>query len=168
VKLGKEVSMNSMDVRVIGASALTAAAVSVVVVLVSGGLGRRDCPAPAPVVINHVAPAVAVADEAPVYDDVEEELEAEPVIDDVEGCAESAKERGMSHINMGQHAAALAQFEASLRCQADPYVVQLAFMESCASSNSVKAKLYYKQLTPAQQTKFAQICIRQKPPVPYE
>jgi hypothetical protein len=90
------------------------------------------------------------------------------MIDTVEDCAESAKEKGMANINMGQHAAALAQFEASLKCQPDPYVLQLAFMESCASSNSVKAKLYYKQLTPAQQTKFAQICIRQKPPVPYE
>ena len=159
--------MNSMDVRVIGASALTAAAVSVVVILVTGGL-RRDCPAPAPVVINHVAAPVApVVAEAPAYDDVEE-LEAEPLIDTVESCAESAKEKGMSNINMGQHAAALAQFEASLKCQPDPYVVQLAFMESCASSNSVKAKLYYKQLSSAQQTKFAQICIRQRPPVAYE
>jgi hypothetical protein len=86
-----------------------------------------------------------------------------------ENCdAEAAKEKGMSNINMGQHAAALAQFEASLRCKDDPYVRQLAFMEACASSNSPKAKLYYKKLTAAQQTKFAQICIRQKPPVAYE
>ena len=86
-----------------------------------------------------------------------------------DGCdAEAAKEKGMSNINMGQHAAALAQFEASLRCKDDPYVRQLAFMEACASSNSPKAKLYYKKLTPAQQTKFAQICIRQKPTVPYQ
>ncbi len=85
------------------------------------------------------------------------------------GCdAEAAKEKGMTNINMGQHAAALAQFEASLRCKDDPYVRQLAFMESCASSNSAKAKLYYKKLTPPQQAKFAQICIRQKPPVAYE
>jgi len=81
---------------------------------------------------------------------------------------EAAKEKGMQNINMGQHAAALAQFEASLRCKGDPYVLQLAFMESCASGNSPKAKLYYKKLTPAQQTKFAQICIRQKPPVAFE
>jgi pSer/pThr/pTyr-binding forkhead associated (FHA) protein len=76
--------------------------------------------------------------------------------------ADASKEKGMQNINMGQHAAALAQFEASLRCKNDSYVLQLAFMESCSSGNSAKAKLYFKKLTPAQQTKFAQICIRQK------
>jgi ABC transport system ATP-binding/permease protein len=76
--------------------------------------------------------------------------------------AEALKEEGMGFINSGQHAAALARFEASLKCKRDPYVVQLAFMESCSSGNAAKAKIYYKQLTPAQQQKFAQICIRQK------
>jgi pSer/pThr/pTyr-binding forkhead associated (FHA) protein len=76
--------------------------------------------------------------------------------------ADALKEEGMQHINMGAHAAALSKFEASLKCKRDPYVIQLAFMEACSSSNPVKAKLYYKQLTPAQQQKFAQICIRQK------
>jgi pSer/pThr/pTyr-binding forkhead associated (FHA) protein len=79
------------------------------------------------------------------------------------GCdADALKEEGMGFINSGQHAAALARFEASLKCKRDPYVIQLAFMESCSSGNSTKAKQYYKQLTPAQQQKFAQICIRQK------
>ncbi len=82
--------------------------------------------------------------------------------------AEAAKEKGMSNINMGQHAAALLQFEASLRCKDDPYVRQLAFMEACASSNSPKATLYYRKLTPRQQEKFSQICERQKPPVAYK
>ncbi len=76
--------------------------------------------------------------------------------------ADALKEKGMENINMGQHAAALAQFEASLKCRRDSYVLQLAFMEACSSSNPVKAKFYYKQLTPVQQQKFAQICIRQK------
>jgi len=76
--------------------------------------------------------------------------------------AEALKEQGMQHINMGQHAEALAKFEASLACERDSYVTQLAFMESCSSSNSQKAKEYYKQLTPAQQAKFAQMCIRMK------
>jgi hypothetical protein len=76
--------------------------------------------------------------------------------------ADALKDKGMQNINLGQHAAALADFEASLRCKHDPYVVQLAFMESCGSANSVKAKLYYKQLTQAQQAKFAQMCIRTK------
>lgn len=82
--------------------------------------------------------------------------------------AEALKEQGMTHINKGEHAAALVSFEASLTCKDDPYVTQLAFMESCASSNSPKAKFYYRSLSPEQQTRFAQICIRQAPPVPYE
>ena len=76
--------------------------------------------------------------------------------------AEALKEEGMQYINTGQHAAALAKFEASLKCKRDGYVLQLAFMEACSSNNSGKAKYYYRQLTPAQQQKFAQICIRQK------
>ncbi len=85
------------------------------------------------------------------------------------GCdPEAPKEKGMQNINAGQHAAALNQFELSLRCKADPYVYELAFMESCASGNSPKAKSYYKKLPPAKQTRLAQICIRQKPPVEFE
>lgn len=75
--------------------------------------------------------------------------------------ADALREEGLQYINSGQHAAALARFEASLKCKRDPYVLRLAFMEACSSSNSAKAKLYYKQLTPAQQQKVAQICIRQ-------
>jgi hypothetical protein len=80
--------------------------------------------------------------------------------------ADALKDQGMEHINEGQHAAALAKLEASLRCKHDAYVVQLAFMESCASSNSAKAKVYFKQMTAAQQQKFAMMCIRNK--VPYQ
>ncbi len=76
--------------------------------------------------------------------------------------AEQLMEEGRQNINLGQHAAALAKFEASLRCKKDPYVTQLAFMEACASRNSTKAKQYYKLLTPAQQSKFAQMCLREK------
>ncbi len=84
-----------------------------------------------------------------------------------EACdADALKEQAIEHINLAQHAAALATLEASLRCRRDPYVMQLAFMEACASSNSAKAKVYFKQLTPAQQAKFAQLCTRNK--VPYE
>jgi hypothetical protein len=75
---------------------------------------------------------------------------------------------GLDAVNRGQHAEALMYFEASLRCKDDSYVRTLVFMESCTSGNAAKAKHYYKQLTPSQQTKFAQICIRAKPPTAYE
>lgn len=76
--------------------------------------------------------------------------------------AEGLKEQGMEHINLGEHAAALAKFEASLKCKRDVYVFQLAFMSACASSNSAKAKRYYKELPPTVRDKVAQICVRQK------
>jgi len=86
-----------------------------------------------------------------------------------EGCdPEPAKQRGKDYIVGRMHAAALAQFEASLRCKDEPEVRALAFMESCASGNSPKATFYFKRLTPVEQTKLAQLCIRQKPPVAYE
>jgi ABC transport system ATP-binding/permease protein len=86
-----------------------------------------------------------------------------PVVAAPANCdADALKDEGMQNINMGQHAAALSKFEQSLRCKKDPYVTQLAFMEACASSNSPKAKQYYKLLTAAQQAKFAQMCIRNK------
>jgi serine/threonine protein kinase/tetratricopeptide (TPR) repeat protein len=76
--------------------------------------------------------------------------------------AEELKDSAMEQINLGQHTAALAKLEASLDCKRDSYVTQLAFMESCASRNTAKAKLYYKRLTGAQQSKFAMMCIRNK------
>jgi hypothetical protein len=79
-----------------------------------------------------------------------------------QGCSRSTS------VNLGEHSKALTSFEASLGCKDDPYVVQLAFMESCASNNSEKAKLYFKKLTPVQQGKFKVICARQSPPVAYE
>jgi tetratricopeptide (TPR) repeat protein len=68
----------------------------------------------------------------------------------------------MEDVNMGKHAAALAQFESSLRCKPDPYVLSLAFMAACNAQNEAKAKLYYKQLTPPLQQKLAVMCIRNK------
>jgi hypothetical protein len=79
--------------------------------------------------------------------------------------ADQLRQQGIENINMGQHAAALSKFEASLACKQDPYVTQLAFMESCASRNEPKAKHYYRQLTPNQQAKFGQMCEREN--VPY-
>lgn len=162
--------MNAMDMRVLGASALTAAIVSVSIGFV---MARRECPTvvqvrdvPAVVVPTAMPTAAATVDEETVEEEVVAELDDSADID-IDDC-EALKEKGMSHINMGQHSAALTAFEASLTCKDDPYVRQLAFMESCASGNSLKAKLFYRKLTPAQQTKFAQICIRQRPPVAYE
>jgi tetratricopeptide (TPR) repeat protein len=76
--------------------------------------------------------------------------------------ANSLKDKGMENVNMGQHAAALAHFEASLRCKNDSYVISLAFMSACNSQNEAKARHYWPKLTGAQQTKFKVICSRNK------
>jgi ferric-dicitrate binding protein FerR (iron transport regulator) len=92
-----------------------------------------------------------------------------PFVFDGAACdADADKEAGMMHINRGEHAAALTSFERSLRCKDDPYVRQLAFMEACGSKNLAKARQHYVTLSPVQQSKFEQICIRNgidpKPP----
>ena len=74
--------------------------------------------------------------------------------------ADALKDKGMQDEAMGQHAAALSQFESALRCKPDARGVQLAFMASCNSGNVAKAKLYYKKLSPDAQTRFAVMCIR--------
>jgi hypothetical protein len=80
--------------------------------------------------------------------------------------ANALKDKGMENINAGQHAAALAQFEASLRCKYDSYVLSLAFMAACNSQNAAKAKVYFPKLTAAQQTKYKVMCVRNKIEVP--
>ena len=85
---------------------------------------------------------------------------SKPLAQSLKGEAKTLYLAGVSQYRNKEYAAALAQFEASLRCSDDPYVRSLAFMASCSSQNSLKAKLYFKRLTPAQQTKFAQMCIR--------
>ncbi len=76
--------------------------------------------------------------------------------------ADALKDSGMQKINEGEHTEALALFEQSLACKADPYVEQLAFMEACNSRNTTKARAYYATLTPAQQNRYEVICQRNK------
>jgi len=74
--------------------------------------------------------------------------------------ADELRDKGLENINIGQLAAALSQFEASLRCKKDSHTVQLAYMAACGSRNEAKSRLYFAQLAPAQQSKFRQICLR--------
>jgi tetratricopeptide (TPR) repeat protein len=76
--------------------------------------------------------------------------------------ADELKDKGMENVNMGQHAAALAQFEASLRCKNDSYVLSLAFMAACNSQNVAKAKVYYPKLSPREREKYKVMCVRNK------
>jgi len=80
--------------------------------------------------------------------------------------ADALKDKGMENLNMGQHAAALAQFEASLRCKNDSYVLSLAFMAACNAQNATKAKIYWPKMSGAQQTKYKVMCVRNHIEVP--
>jgi hypothetical protein len=74
--------------------------------------------------------------------------------------ANALKERGDDYLSNGMDTAALAQFEASLRCKYDSGVVKTAFLAACRSKQSAKAKLYYAKLPPNASSSYVQICER--------
>lgn len=74
--------------------------------------------------------------------------------------ADALKDQGMEQVNMGEHAKALALFEQSLACKRDTYVVSLAFMAACNTQETAKARTYYGQLNPSQQSKYKVMCDR--------
>lgn len=64
------------------------------------------------------------------------------------------------HLQTGMDAAALASYEAVLRCKYDITVVKKAAMSACRSKNAPKAKLLIDQLPAAQSGGIVQICVR--------
>lgn len=75
--------------------------------------------------------------------------------------AAALKAKGDDHLQTGMDAAALAAFEASMKCKPDGSIVRLAFMAACRSRNAPKAKLYYGKMPQNEATaRIAQICIR--------
>jgi hypothetical protein len=74
--------------------------------------------------------------------------------------AEALQKKGDDYIANGMDTAALAQFEASLRCKYDLGVVKTAFVAACRSKQSAKAKLYYARLPKNTAQNYAQICLR--------
>ncbi len=81
--------------------------------------------------------------------------------DKPEACdADALKKKGDDYLGNGMDTAALAQFEASLRCKYDSGVVKTAFLAACRSKQAGKAKLYYAKLPPNQTSNYSQICLR--------
>ena len=74
--------------------------------------------------------------------------------------ADALRAKGDDHLQTGMDAAALAAFEAAMRCKQDASLVQKAFMAACRSKNQGKAKLYFAKLPAAKQPTLSQICIR--------
>jgi tetratricopeptide (TPR) repeat protein len=74
--------------------------------------------------------------------------------------ADALKEKGMEHVNMGEHSAALAMFEHSLKCKPDSYVTSLAFMAACNAGNATKARALYARLPTKMQSSYKVMCDR--------
>lgn len=74
--------------------------------------------------------------------------------------ADALRAKGQDYLATGMDAAALAAFEASLKCRADADLMRFAFMAACRSKNAAKARLYYQQLPTATTTGITQICVR--------
>jgi hypothetical protein len=175
-----EVHMNATDARVIGASAVTAAAVAFVTVVVyeghvkatSGGqtvevqpgatveLHGGEAPR-APDLVGHADANVRLHVNACVPADPSTAAGVAPIEPAATTCdAEAFKDKGINDLTTGQYAAALAQFEAAIRCKPDPRGYQLAYMAACNSRNVTKARTYYRRLSPDARARFAVMCIR--------
>ena len=74
--------------------------------------------------------------------------------------ADALRDKGQDYLSTGMDAAALAAFEASIKCRADASIVRFAFMAACRSKNAVKAKAYFQKLPPGTVTNIIQICVR--------
>jgi hypothetical protein len=74
--------------------------------------------------------------------------------------ADALRQKGEDHLQTGMDAAALAAFEASMKCRPDGALMRFAFMAACRSKNAAKAKAYYPKLPPATTTGIVQICVR--------
>jgi pSer/pThr/pTyr-binding forkhead associated (FHA) protein len=75
--------------------------------------------------------------------------------------ADALAEKGSQDEAIGQHAAALSQYENAFKCKPSDRLLRLAFMASCNAGNVGKAKTYYKKLAtnPSRGT-IAQMCVR--------
>ncbi len=74
--------------------------------------------------------------------------------------ADALKKKGDDYLGNGMDTAALAQFEASLRCKYNSGVVKTAFLAACRSKQAAKAKLYFAKLPPELTSNYSQICLR--------
>jgi len=74
--------------------------------------------------------------------------------------ADALRAKGDDHLQTGMDAAALAAFEGSMRCKADPSLYKRAFLAACRSKNTPKARLYYTRLPAADQGALGAMCVR--------
>ena len=76
--------------------------------------------------------------------------------------ADDIQNKGMSEEQVGQHAAALAEFEAAMRCKNANVtrLSQLAFMAACNAKSVAKSRQYWAKIPPASAQMLKQMCVR--------
>ena len=74
--------------------------------------------------------------------------------------AEALTDQGTAAEGRGEHAGALASFEASYRCKKEPHVAQLSFMAACNANKADNARRWWKLLSADTQSHLLQICLK--------
>ena len=69
-------------------------------------------------------------------------------------------EQGKEHYAHGRLVAALASYEAAWTCGQDPQYAEKAFIIACNVPSLMKAKLFWKQLSPLMRQRAVMICVR--------
>ncbi len=69
-------------------------------------------------------------------------------------------QQGDDQLGHGMDAKALASFEKSLACKADPGVIRKAYMAACRAKDRAKAQTYFTSIPAGLRSALAQICIR--------
>jgi hypothetical protein len=185
-----EVQMNLSEVRSVGASAVTAAAVAMVTVMVyeghvnvtSAGETVRIAAGDTVEVLAGKPPIerIAVAGDPADIRRLRAELDASKqrileldhqlealgagrpgVTVPATACDfDALRAAGDDHMNAGEHAAALASYEAALGCKRDPIVLVKTFVAACNARAATKARLYFPQLPADRQPALSQACLR--------
>jgi hypothetical protein len=80
---------------------------------------------------------------------------------EIRGCnAAQLKASGEAKLQQGLDAAAIVDFEASIRCHPEGDVYTKAFMAACRSRNAPKARQYHEKLPADKRESISQICVR--------
>ncbi len=74
--------------------------------------------------------------------------------------ADALDEKARMDEAVGQHAAALANFEAAIKCKPTDRLYSLAFMAACNAANLSKARYYYAKVPAGSRKNLEQMCVR--------
>ena len=176
-----EVQMNLSDARAIGASAVTAAVVAMVTVIVYEGRvkvthgGQTVNVEPGATLelrgtVRPPDPVVGLQQQLDEKDRQIRELQALLEQQQVAGPAPTAAkttcdfdalvDKGNDQFGIGLHAAALVSWEQANACKSDQSVIRKIVMAACNAKNAPKAKEYYAKVTPSFRSNVMQICVR--------